>query len=54
MHWGNCIFEKVEKDADGKVKAIRGKLHLEGDFKKTKKKLNWVAVLPPDAEKKVW
>lgn len=51
MHWGNCVFEKLEKDSDGKVKAIEGRLHLEGDFKKTKKKLNWVAMLPSDAEK---
>ncbi|XP_026194438.1 glutamate--tRNA ligase, cytoplasmic [Cyclospora cayetanensis] len=53
MHWGNCIFEHLEKDANGKVTAIRGKLHLEGDFKKTKKKLNWVPILPPESERQL-
>lgn len=53
MHWGNCVFEKLENDEAGKVKAIQGRLHLEGDFKKTKKKLNWVALLPSDAKEKL-
>ncbi|CDJ69608.1 glutamyl-tRNA synthetase, putative [Eimeria necatrix] len=50
MHWGNCIFEGLERDSTGKVTAISAKLHLEGDFKKTKKKLNWVPMLPPSAD----
>lgn len=37
MDWGNCI---VTKHADGKVTA---KLNLDGDFKKTKYKLTWLA-----------
>lgn len=42
MDWGNCVIEKIEKDDSGIVKAIAAKLHLEGDFKKTKKKLTWL------------
>lgn len=53
MHWGNCIFEGLERDSTGKVTAISAKLHLEGDFKKTKKKLNWVPMLPPSADVQV-
>lgn len=52
MHWGNCVFEKVERDDSGAVTGIQGRLHLEGDFKKTKKKLNWLADLPDSAEAK--
>lgn len=37
MDWGNCI---VTKHADGRV---TGKLNLDGDFKKTKYKLTWLA-----------
>ncbi|KAL3231071.1 Glutamate--tRNA ligase, cytoplasmic [Nakaseomyces bracarensis] len=38
MDWGNIIITK--KNADGSMEA---KLHLEGDFKKTKYKLTWLA-----------
>ncbi|CUS24228.1 LAQU0S14e03070g1_1 [Lachancea quebecensis] len=44
MDWGNAIVTK--KNADG---SLTGKLHLEGDFKKTKLKLTWLA----DTEDKV-
>ncbi|XBW35586.1 hypothetical protein QEN19_001160 [Hanseniaspora menglaensis] len=37
MDWGNCI---ITKNADG---SVTGKLNLEGDFKKTKFKLTWLA-----------
>ena len=43
MDWGNIIVQNVEKDAAGKVTGITAKLHLEGDFKKTKKKFTWLA-----------
>lgn len=47
MDWGNVIITK--KNADGSMEA---KLHLEGDFKKTKHKLTWLAdtedVVPVD------
>lgn len=48
MDWGNCIIEKINKDSNGVVTSMEGKLHLEGDFKKTEKKLTWLA-----AEEKV-
>lgn len=44
MDWGNVIITK--KNSDG---SLVGKLHLEGDFKKTKLKLTWLA----DTEDKV-
>lgn len=36
-------MQDIEKDSNGKVKLITAKLHLEGDFKKTKWKLTWLA-----------
>ncbi|CBZ52621.1 putative glutamyl-tRNA synthetase [Neospora caninum Liverpool] len=45
MHWGNCIFDTVVKNAAGEVTEIQATLHLEGDFRKTKKKLHWLANL---------
>ncbi|EPR62533.1 glutamate-tRNA ligase [Toxoplasma gondii GT1] len=45
MHWGNCIFDKVVKTASGEISEIQATLHLEGDFRKTKKKLHWLANL---------
>lgn len=38
MDWGNVIITK--KNADG---SLDGKLNLDGDFKKTKHKLTWLA-----------
>lgn len=43
MDWGNAIFDKVNRDDAGIVTSIEGRLHLEGDFKKTEKKLTWLA-----------
>lgn len=44
MDWGNAIIQTIHKDSDGKtVTGIDAKLHLEGDFKKTEKKLSWLA-----------
>ncbi|KAL4439440.1 hypothetical protein ABPG77_008769 [Micractinium sp. CCAP 211/92] len=43
MGWGNCIMRRVHKDGSGVVTGIDGELHLEGDFKKTKLKLTWLA-----------
>lgn len=42
MDWGNAIVEKIHKDGD-KVTGIDAKLHLEGDFRKTEKKISWLA-----------
>ena len=42
MDWGNVIVQSVNRSAAG-IDSIDIKLHLEGDFKKTKKKLTWLA-----------
>lgn len=56
MNWGNAIVRKIEyESSDGKadivdgvkslgnVKSIEFDLHLEGDFKTTKKKVTWLS-----------
>ncbi|KAG0269729.1 hypothetical protein DFQ27_002398 [Actinomortierella ambigua] len=43
MDWGNAFVRKIEKSADGVVTAIEAELHLQGDVKKTKRKLTWLA-----------
>ncbi|KAJ3055627.1 hypothetical protein HK097_009954 [Rhizophlyctis rosea] len=43
MDWGNVIVQAVNKATDGSVESIDIKLNLEGDFKKTKKKLTWLS-----------
>ncbi|KAK6458372.1 glutamine-tRNA ligase [Scheffersomyces xylosifermentans] len=42
MDWGNVIISKVVKEGDV-VKSIEANLHLEGDFRKTTKKITWLA-----------
>ncbi|CEP09578.1 hypothetical protein [Parasitella parasitica] len=42
MDWGNVFVRKIVKDAQGEVTSIDLELHLDGDFKKTKKKLTWL------------
>ncbi|RCH98775.1 hypothetical protein CU097_014712 [Rhizopus azygosporus] len=43
MDWGNVFVRKVTKDDQGLATDVELELHLEGDFKKTKKKLTWLA-----------
>lgn len=43
MDWGNAIVRSKTIDASGVVTAIEMDLHLDGDFKKTKKKITWLA-----------
>ncbi|KAG0254571.1 hypothetical protein BG011_005647 [Mortierella polycephala] len=43
MDWGNAFIRSIEKNAEGVVTAVNAELHLDGDFKKTKKKLTWLA-----------
>lgn len=43
MDWGNAIVETIHKTDQGVVCGIDARLHLEGDFKKTEKKLTWLA-----------
>lgn len=42
MDWGNIIVTKLHKEGDN-VTAIDAKLNLEGDFRKTKHKVTWLA-----------
>ena len=48
MDWGNAIVRSKAIDANGVVTGIEMDLHLEGDFRKTKKKITWLA--QPTAE----
>ena len=48
MDWGNAIVRSKEVDASGIVTSITMDLNLEGDFRKTKKKITWLA--QPTAE----
>eukprot|EP01132_Coremiostelium_polycephalum_P009288 gene9288-11384_t len=44
MNWGNAIVQTIQYDADGTTPvSMEGVLHLEGDFKKTEKKLTWLS-----------
>ncbi|KAH7416420.1 hypothetical protein KP509_14G090700 [Ceratopteris richardii] len=43
MDWGNAVVERVQKDDNGKVVGLEGRLHLEGSVKTTKLKLTWLA-----------
>ncbi|ORZ17920.1 tRNA synthetases class I, catalytic domain-domain-containing protein [Absidia repens] len=42
MDWGNAFVRNIQKDGDI-VTSVDLELHLEGDFKKTKKKLTWLS-----------
>ena len=48
MDWGNAIVRSKTTDASGKITQITMDLHLEGDFRKTKKKITWLSA-PTDA-----
>jgi glutamyl-tRNA synthetase len=43
MDWGNAIVSSKTLGPAGEVTAIEMTLHLEGDFRKTKKKITWLA-----------
>ncbi|TPX63115.1 glutamate---tRNA ligase [Spizellomyces sp. 'palustris'] len=44
MDWGNVIVESITMSSDGShIELINIKLNLDGDFKKTKKKLTWLS-----------
>jgi glutamyl-tRNA synthetase len=43
MDWGNAIVRSKTVDASGTITALALDLHLEGDFRKTKKKVTWLA-----------
>ncbi|ORX39158.1 putative glutamate-tRNA ligase [Kockovaella imperatae] len=52
MDWGNVFITKKDSDASGSVTHLDIKLHLEGDFKKTSKKVTWLSA-PSDSYKLV-
>ena len=43
MNWGNAIVTKISTGHSGCVLGLELRLHLDGDFKKTKKKVTWLA-----------
>jgi len=43
MDWGNAFVRSKTVDASGVITAIELDLHVEGDFRKTKKKITWLA-----------
>lgn len=43
MNWGNAIVREVIKKTDDIVKELRLELNLHGDFRKTEKKVTWLA-----------
>lgn len=43
MDWGNAIVRSKITNASGTVASIEMDLNLEGDFRKTKKKITWLA-----------
>ncbi|CAG8777857.1 13041_t:CDS:2, partial [Acaulospora colombiana] len=43
MDWGNAIVREINKADNGVVQNIVMELHLAGDFKKTEKKITWLA-----------
>ncbi|KAK9462537.1 tRNA synthetases class I, catalytic domain-containing protein [Lipomyces oligophaga] len=43
MDWGNAFIRKITKDESGIVTVIGAELHLDGDFRKTDKKITWLA-----------
>jgi glutamyl-tRNA synthetase len=42
MSWGNAFVRTIDHDEDN-VSRIELELHLEGDFKKTEKKVTWLS-----------
>lgn len=42
MKWGNAIVTQIDKDGDI-ITGLELRLHLEGDFRKTEKKVTWLA-----------
>lgn len=48
MDWGNAIVRSKTVGPDGHVISIEMDLHLDGDFRKTKKKVTWLAQPTPE------
>jgi glutamyl-tRNA synthetase len=53
MSWGNAIVKGLDKSASP-IKELHLQLHLEGDFKKTDKKVTWLAENDKLVEAELW
>lgn len=49
MDWGNVIINNIARDGET-VTSIEATLHLEGDYRKTSKKITWLAETPDKVE----
>jgi len=47
MDWGNAFVRSKTLDTSGVITAITMELHLQGDFRKTKKKVTWLSQATP-------
>jgi glutamyl-tRNA synthetase len=47
MDWGNAIIRSKTTAPSNEITALTIELHLEGDFRKTKKKITWLAESTP-------
>lgn len=44
MDWGNAIIREIHYESSGAIiTSLNAELHLDGDFKKTDKKITWIA-----------
>jgi glutamyl-tRNA synthetase len=43
MAWGNAIVRKISTSASGTVVGLELEMHLQGDVKKTEKKITWLS-----------
>lgn len=43
MDWGNAIVRSKKADPSGAITSVTMDLNLDGDFRKTKKKITWLA-----------
>lgn len=46
MDWGNAIVRSKKIGKSGEILSLEMQLHLEGDFRKTKKKVTWLPTTP--------
>lgn len=46
MNWRDAIIIEISADPSGLVSGLELRLRLEGDFKKTEKKVTWLAKEP--------
>ena len=46
MNWGNAMIKSISADESGIVSGLELNLHLDGDIKKTEKKITWLGKEP--------